>query len=109
MRHINRTVVSGNVTKAPEYREVGEKKTPVVNIRIAQDDRRGQPHFFSIEAWNGQAKSCKPENLPVGTLISVDGRLAEDRWEDQKTGQKRSAVKIIADDISFLAFPNKSS
>ena len=35
-------------------------------------------------------------------MVGVDGRLNWREWEDKQTGQKRSAVDIIADSVQFL-------
>jgi len=36
-----------------------------------------------------------------GRQVLVCGRLQQDRWESQE-GQKRSKVKVVADNIQFL-------
>ena len=40
--------------------------------------------------------------LTKGKQVAVDGFLKQDRWQDATTGQNRSAVKIVANDIQLL-------
>lgn len=40
--------------------------------------------------------------LTKGTKVAIHGRIKQERWET-KDGSKRSALRIIADDIEFLS------
>jgi len=54
--------------------------------------------FFNVTAWYKLAENCA-ESLSKGDRVLVSGRLSQDSWES-KEGQKRSAVKIIANVIA---------
>jgi len=57
--------------------------------------------FFSVEAWKDRAEHiCR--YYRKGSSIMVDGRLRTDRWVDKATGQKRTAVVIVATEVYFV-------
>jgi single-strand DNA-binding protein len=37
-----------------------------------------------------------------GKLASLRGRLQMDSWEDKQTGQKRTKLKVVAEEFNFL-------
>lgn len=52
--------------------------------------------FFDISVW-GQMAENVVESCPKGTRVVVTGTLKQETWE--KDGQKRSKVKITADNV----------
>lgn len=58
--------------------------------------------FFDVVLFGKQAEAVN-QYLLKGTQICVNGELHQDRWE--KDGQKRSAVKINANNIQLLGRP----
>lgn len=103
---LNRVVLVGRLVADPEikYTTAG---VPVASMRIAvnritkNDQNEYESDFFNVTAWRRTAEFASTY-LTKGRLISVDGRLQERRWVDQATGQKRSAVDIVADNIEGL-------
>jgi single-strand DNA-binding protein len=103
--NINRVVVTGNLTRDPELREVGS--TSVCQMRVAVNSRRkgadGQwedkPNYFDVVAWGAHGQNCA-QYLTRGSGVAVDGRLDWREWEQD--GAKRQAVQIIADTVQFL-------
>ena len=63
--------------------------------------------YFDVSLYGKQAESLK-QYLLKGKQIGVQGSLKQDRWEDQQTGQKRSFVKIVANDIQLLTPKDKN-
>ncbi len=106
MSSLNRVVLVGRLTRDPEM-----KYTPqgiaVAQMSIAVDrftkDETGDyiTDFFNIVAWRRTAEYAS-NYLGKGRLIAVDGRLQARSWTDQATGQKRTAVEIVADSIQSL-------
>jgi single-strand DNA-binding protein len=43
--------------------------------------------------------------LTKGSPAFVEGRLRLDQWEDKTSGQKRSRLKIVLDNVQFLGRP----
>ena len=105
--NINRVIITGNLTKDPELRNLPSGAS-VCELRIACNGRRkngatGQweddPNFFNVTVWGQQGENCK-RFLSKGRGVAIDGRLNWREWETD--GQKRSAVDIIAETVQFL-------
>jgi single-strand DNA-binding protein len=105
--NINRIVMTGNLTRDPELRNTSGG-TSVCSLRIACNTRRrdasGQwvdkPNYFDVTVWGAQGENCATY-LQKGRPIALDGRLEWREWED-KQGNKRQSVDIIADTVQFL-------
>jgi single-strand DNA-binding protein len=104
--NINRVVLTGNLTRDPELRAVGE--TSICKLRIACNTRRknnssGQweekPNFFDVTVFGARGENCA-KYLSKGRPVAIDGRL---EWREYEVdGQKRQSVDIIADNVQFL-------
>jgi single-strand DNA-binding protein len=99
---VNNITILGNITRDPELRFT-PSGTAVVSFGLAvnrniQNKKSGEwqteVDFFNVTAWYKLAENCA-ESLGKGDRVLVSGRLSQDSWED-KEGQKRSTVKIIA-------------
>ena len=99
---VNNITILGNITRDPELRFT-PSGTAVVSFGLAvnrsiQNKKSGEwqteVDFFNVTAWYKLAENCA-ESLSKGDRVLVSGRLSQDSWED-KEGQKRSTVKIIA-------------
>jgi single-strand DNA-binding protein len=105
--NINRVVISGNLTRDPELRNIPSSGTSVCSLRIAVNSRRkdesGQwvdkPNYFDVTVFGAQGENCA-QYLTKGRPVAVDGRLNWREWE--KDGVKRQSVDIIADSVQFL-------
>jgi single-strand DNA-binding protein len=106
--NINRVVLTGNLTKDPELRNL-PSGTAVCSLRIASNTRRkdnstGQwvdkPNFFDVTVWGAQGENCA-QYLAKGRPVAIDGRLEWREWQD-KEGNNRQSVEIVADSVQFL-------
>lgn len=113
---INRVVVSGNLTRDPELSVTGGGMA-ILKMGIAVNDRRKNqqsgewedvPNFFDVTVFGARAESLS-RFLSKGSKIAVEGKLRWHSWEDKNTGDKRSKVEIIADDIEFMSSREGSS
>ena len=94
---LNVIVISGNLTKDPEIKDVNDSQ--VVNVTIANNrnytkasgDTVKEVTFVDCEAWGTVAEAIDRKARKGDTLI-VTGRLKQDQWETD--GQKRSKLKI---------------
>ena len=104
---INRVIIIGHLTRDEEltYTPGGMaigKISVAVNRRIKKgQDGVDEANYFDVSIFGKQAESLQ-KFLTKGKQIGVDGFLKQDRWQDQATGQNRSAVKIVANDIQLL-------
>lgn len=99
---MNKVVISGRLVRDPESRG---GPTSVVHVTVAVDvynratkSREGQ--FFPVVIFGQQAEFVAKYGAK-GREVTVSGRLNDNRWVDKTTGEKRSRVEIIADEIEL--------
>ena len=99
--------LTGNVTKDPELRFTNGGQA-VLSFGIAVNRRwqnkatqewEEQVSFFDIVAWRDLANNSA-ESLTKGDRITVTGRLEQRSWDDKNTGDKRSKIEIVADEVA---------
>ena len=108
MANLNRVLLLGNLTRDPELRYT-PKGTAVGDMSMAVNrvwnDERGQRQeettFVDIVLWGRQAETAQ-QFLSKGRGVFIEGRLQMDTWEDKATGQKRSKLKVVAENLQFL-------
>ena len=103
---INRVVLVGNLTREPELRYtpqgVAVASMGIAVNRITKNEQGDyEVDFFNIVAWRRTAEFAQ-NYLHKGSRVAVDGRLQTRSWVDQASGQKRSAVEIVADNLQSL-------
>jgi single-strand DNA-binding protein len=106
--NINRVVLTGNLTRDPELRNL-PSGTAVCSLRIASNTRRkdqsGQwvdkANYFDVTVWGAQGENCA-QYLSKGRPVAIDGRLEWREWQDKDTGNNRQAIEIVADSVQFL-------
>jgi single-strand DNA-binding protein len=105
--NINRVVLTGNLTHDPDLRNL-PSGTSVCKLRVACNTRRkdqsgnwvDKPNYFDVTVWGAQGENCA-NYLSKGRPVAIDGRLEWREWED-KDGNKRQSIDIIADSVQFL-------
>ena len=105
--NINRVFIAGRLTRDPQIRFLANEKAVadlgvVVNRKFkdGSGEMREEATFIDCEAWGKLAESCG-QYLKKGSSVFIEGRLKLDQWED-KDGQKRSKIKVAADNVQFL-------
>lgn len=106
---LNRVALVGRLTRDPELRHTAGGNA-VCGMRIAVTSRgpkgdgskewEDKPNFFDVTVFGRQAEAAATY-LTKGRRIGVDGRLTWREWED-KSGGKRQAVEVVANDVFFL-------
>jgi len=111
MASFNNVILVGNLTRDPEIRFT-TSGVAVASFGLAVNNRYkkdgnvvDEVSFFDIEAWQKTAELCG-EYLKKGRSVLIQGRLKQDRWEDDH-GAKRSKVKIVAVAVQFLGAKEK--
>jgi single-strand DNA-binding protein len=104
--NLNVVAITGNLTKDPELRST-HSGTPVCSLRVAVNTRvkrdgewTDKPNYFDVTVWGKRGENTA-KYLAKGSGIGVQGRLDWREWED-KQGNKRQSVEIIADDVQWL-------
>jgi single-strand DNA-binding protein len=111
MPSYNRVVLVGNLTRDPELRYTPNNQA-VCNFGIAINrhwtDHAGAKQeevtYVDCEAWARTAEVVN-QYTRKGSPILVEGRLKLDQWQD-KGGEKRSKLKVVADSIQLLGGGN---
>lgn len=102
----NLITVTGNTTRDPELRFTsGGQATLTLGLAVnrrwfdkAADEWKEQTSFFNVVCWRDLAENVA-ESCPRGTRVVVVGRLEQREYED-KEGNKRQAIEIIADEVA---------
>jgi single-strand DNA-binding protein len=104
---LNRVILAGNLTRDPQVRFFANERAVAdfglaVNRKYKTNDGqlKEETTFVDIEAW-GRTAELVGQYLTKGRACYVEGRLKLDSWED-KEGQKRSKLKVVADNVQFL-------
>lgn len=58
---------------------------------------------LSIKAFGPVCERMKKMALKEGSYVNLLGRLDEDAWTDQKTGEKKSMMVIVLDEIEYAS------
>ena len=108
MANLNKVMLIGRLTRDPEVRYT-PKGTAVAELGLAvnrfRTDDSGQRHeetaFIDTTLWGRQAELAQ-QYLSKGRQVFVEGRLQMDTWEDKNSGQKRSKLKVVGENMQFL-------
>lgn len=100
----NQVTMTGNITRDPEIRFTNTGKS-VTSFSIAVGRRyqvngewQEQTSFFNVSAW-GQLGENTAASCSKGSRVTVTGRMEQREYQD-KEGNKRQAVDLIADDVA---------
>ena len=106
MASFNRVVLVGNLTQDVElrYTPAGTAVTDIslaVNERVKRNEQwTEEANFFDVTLW-GRTAEVASEYLSKGSPVLIEGRLKQDRWEQD--GQKRSKVKVVGERMQMLS------
>ncbi len=115
MSDTNVLVITGRLTRDPEVRQAGNSQVAGFGVASNRVYKKGdefveQVSFYDVDYWGEDRFKRQIENgtLKKGRKIQIEGRIEQDRWED-KDGQKRSRIKIIARRIVSMHVPEPGS
>lgn len=101
---LNCAVIMGRLVADPELRTT-TSGISVISFRVAVDRnfvRQGeerQADFIDVVAWRQTAEFVS-RFFRKGSMIAVQGSIQTRNYED-RNGNKRTAVEIVADNVSF--------
>ena|ERR1700719_1403614 len=104
---MNNVSLIGRLGRDPETRFTGGGKS-VTNFSIAVDYGFGEKKTTSwipVTCWEKTAELAQ-KYLVKGSQVAVSGRLQERSWQD-KEGNKRTVLEVIASQIDFLTKAEK--
>lgn len=107
---LNTAILMGRLTADPELKTTNSGLS-VTSFCVAVDrryqkDGEKQADFINVTAWRQNAEFiCK--YFRKGQMIAVQGSIQTRNYED-KNGNKRTAVEIVADNVSFCGSKSES-
>ncbi len=111
MASFNKVILLGNLTRDPEVRYT-PKGTAVTDLGLAVNrtytadngEKREEVTFVDVTFW-GRTAEVAGEYLKKGRPVFVEGRLQLDSWDDKQSGQKRTKLKVIGENMQMLGSP----
>ena len=108
MASVNKVILMGNLTRDPELRYT-PKGTAVADLGMAVNRRVSDGNgnwsdevtFVDVTVWGSTAENAQ-KYLGKGRGVFVEGRLQLDSWEDKQSGQKRTKLKVVGENVQFL-------
>ena len=111
MTDINTVTIVGRLTRDCGQQDFSylQSGTAVAKISVAVNRSKKQQDgswadeasFFDVTVFGKSAENLHPY-LQKGNQVAVKGYLKQDRWQDQQTGQNRSKVGIVAEEIQLI-------
>lgn len=110
---LNKVFLAGNLTRDVDLRYTSTG-IAIASFGLAVNrkwkDKSGEQRddvcFVDINAF-GRTAEVMGEYLKKGSPVFIEGRLQFSQWE--KDGQKRSALRVVADSFKFLSSGSKGS
>src|SRR5437763_1116723 len=108
MASFNKVILLGNLTRDPEIRYI-PKGSEVCDLGIAVNrqytlengERREEVTYVDVVLWARLAEIAA-EYLKKGRPVFIEGRLQLDTWDDKQSGQKRSKLRVIGENMQML-------
>ena len=99
---LNNVTIIGGLVRDPETRQAGS--TTITKFRIAvkaqkRNATKEDTNYFNVVTF-GQTADVAAKYLKKGSQVLVQGRLEMSEYND-KDGNRRESVEIVADNIQF--------
>jgi single-strand DNA-binding protein len=105
----NKVILLGNLTRDPQVRYI-PSGTAVTELGLAvnrtwfdkaSNSRKEETTFVDVTLW-GRTAEVAGEYLAKGRQVLIEGRLHLDTWDDKESGQKRSKLKVIGENMTMV-------
>lgn len=108
MADLNEVRLIGRLTRDPELRSTSTGQM-IASFGLATGRKfktqegvlKEDTTFVEIQCW-GKMAEISSKHIRKSSTVFVGGRLKFDSWEDKQTGQKRTKLYVIADNLQFL-------
>lgn len=107
-------VISKGYDNAPAIRYSNGEKGSMARFRFGkrtydpQTKENSRWINMSVKAFGPICERMKKMQLKDGSFVNLIGRLDEETWTDQTSGEKKSATVIILDEIEYAYGGGKS-
>lgn len=107
MGNLNEVRLMGRLTRDPEQRSTAGG-TYISSFGLASSRKYKQDGvqkeetlFIDIVAF-GRTAEIVADYTKKGHLVYIGGRLKLDTWQDKNTGQNRSKISVVAENVQLL-------
>lgn len=109
MASFNKVILVGNLTRDPQVKYT-TGGTAVTEIGLAvnrqwfdkqTNSRKEETTFVDVTLW-GRTAEVAGEYLSKGKQVLIEGRLQLDTWDDRESGQKRSKLRVVGENMTML-------
>lgn len=108
MANLNKVMLIGNLTRDPEIKYT-PKGTAIAHLGLAVSrvwsneagEKQEETTFVDIDFF-GRTAEIAGEYLKKGRSVYIEGRLKLDSWDDKQSGQKRSKMKVVGENLQML-------
>ncbi len=115
MKDLNSVQLIGRLRQDPDV-QYSDKGTARTTFSVAphrtRTDANGQAQteteWTRCATW-GKLAEIAAQYAHKGSRVYVAGRLHTARWEDAQTGEQRSSVEIVVDDLILLDRPTPTA
>ncbi len=110
MSSFNKVILMGNLTRDPQVRYT-PSGTAVTELGLAvnrtwydkqSNSRKEDTTFVDVTVW-GRTAEVAGEYLSKGRPVLIEGRLQLDQWQDKESGQNRSKLKVVCENMTMLS------
>ena len=108
MSNLNKVLLIGNLTRNPEVKEITTTGNTVCNFGLAinrkwkgTDGKQKEEVCFIEVNMFGKRGEAINTYFKKGDAIFIQGRLQFNSWNGA-TGEKRSMLRVIAEDFQFI-------
>lgn len=107
---INRAFLSGNLTNDAQLRST-QSGMAILEFGLAVNDRHKnqqtgeweeRPNYFNCKIF-GRRGEALSNILAKGMPVSIEGHLQWSSWEDKNTGQRRSKIEVVVDELVLMS------
>lgn len=113
MASFNKVILVGNLTRDPQVRYTsGGSAVAEIGLAVSRqwfdkqsNQRKEETTFVDVTLWGRQAEVAG-EYLSKGRPVLIEGRLQLDSWDDKETGQKRSKLRVVGENMTMLGSRN---
>ena len=109
MASFNKVILVGNLTRDPQVRYTPAGMA-VADVGLAvnrtwfdkqANQKKEEVTFVDVTLW-GRTAEIAGEYLAKGRQVLIEGRLKLDQWDDKQTGQKRSKLTVVGEEMTML-------
>lgn len=109
MASFNKVILMGNLTRDPQVRYTpGGSAVTEIGLAVNRtwfdkqtNSRKEDVTFVDVTLWGRQAEVAG-EYLAKGRAVLIEGRLQLDTWDDKETGQKRSKLRVVGEQMTMV-------